>query len=433
MVGLALPVVLAEVGWNTMGLVDTLLVGPLGPAAIGAVGFGSVVFLAVGILGMGLLLGLDTVVAQAYGAGRLDRCREWLVQGTYLAVFLAVPLTVGLYAVIATLPAWGLNREVLAIAVPYLNVLAPSVIPLVFYAAFRRYLQAINCVRPVTFALLSANVINAVVSWMLIHGTFGLPALGATGTAWGTLLARIYMAAVLLAAILMREEHGARGLWRTSRNVDWSSFSQLLSLGVPASLQSVMEVGVFAAASALIGRLSPASLAAHQIALNLWSFAYMLPLGLNAAGAVRVGHAVGRGDREGIRLAGWTAFAIGAALTAAAAGAFLLAGRFLIGLFSTDPAVMAIGPSLLGIAGLCLVFDGTQSIGTGILRGLGETRIPMVTALICYWAIGLPLGYVACFRWGWGVEGMWAGLSASLVIVAAVLLRVWHVRVARVA
>jgi MATE family multidrug resistance protein len=433
MVRLAVPVIVAEVGWTTMGLVDTLLVGPLGPTAIGAVGFSSIVFLAVGVFGMGLLLGLDTVIARAHGAGRPDRCHRWLVQGAFLSLLIAGPLTLTIYAAVATLPWWGLNQSVLTLAVPYLTVLAPSVVPLLFYATFRRYLQATNCVRPITFALLTANLINAVVGWMLIYGKWGLPSLGATGSAWATMVSRIYMVAVLLAAILLRDRREAAGLRHATRRIDWRAILQLLKLGVPASMAGVLEVGVFAAASALVGRLSEAALAAHQIALNLWGLAYMIPLGLNAVGAVRVGQAVGRRDREGVWRAGWTALALGAGLTTTAAAVFLLGGHFLIEAFSRDPAVLAIGPSLLGIAGLCLVFDGTQSISTGILRGLGETRVPMLTALVSYWAIALPLGYAACFTWGWGVQGMWAGLAAGLVVVGAVLLRTWHHRVTQLA
>jgi MATE family multidrug resistance protein len=431
MAALAVPVILAEVGWVTMGLVDTLLVGPLGPAAIGAVGFGSIVFLSVGVFGMGLLLGLDTVIAQAYGAGRLDRCRHWLEQGVYLSLLIAAPLALLLYGLVATLPAWGIDAEVLPVAVPYMQVLAASVVPLLFYATFRRYLQAVNCVRPVTLALLSANVINAIVGWMLIYGKAGLPALGATGAAWATLVSRVYMAAVLLVAIRLRDRPARANAQRPVVRIHWPSIAHLLRLGVPASLQGVMEVGVFAAASAFISRLAPAALAAHQVALSLWSLAYMMPLGLSSAGAVRVGHAIGRGDRPGVWQAGWTALALGAVLTSFAAATFLLAGRSLIGAFSQDPAVLAIGPSLLGIAGLCVVFDGTQSIGTGILRGLGETRVPAVAALVSFWAIGLPLGYTACFRWGWGAEGMWMGLASGLVLVGAAVLHTWHRRVPR--
>ena len=425
MAALAAPVALAEIGWTTMGLVDTLMVGGLGPVAIGAVGLGSIVFLAIGIFGMGLLLGLDTLVAQAYGAGRLEGCRHWLRQGVYLGIMAAVPLTLVSYGVVATLPYWGLNDDVRAITTPYLEVVSLSLLPLLLYAAFRRYLQAVNQVRPVTFALVTANVVNVLVNWLLIHGHLGFPALGATGAAWATVLSRVYMAAVLgVAILLVHRQH--RGLHaNVSKRVDFSSIRRLLALGVPAGLQIVLEVGVFAAATALAGRLSAASLAAHQIALNIWAVIYMIPLGLNSAGAVRVGQAVGRRDAAGLTQAGWTALLLGAAFTASSALLFLAAGPALMGIFSSDGDVLAIGPSLLAIAGVCLIFDGTQGIATGILRGLGDTRVPMITNLVGHWAIGLPLGFAACFWWGWGVQGLWLGLTTGLTVVGLTLLGVW--------
>ena len=429
MVRLAVPVVLAEIGWTMMGLVDTLMVGPLGPAAIGAVGLGSIVFLAIGIFGMGLLLGLDTLVAQSFGAGRADQCDYWLRQGVYLALLAVVPLSAISFGVTASLPRWGLNPEVLALASPYLRVVTVSLAPLLLYAAFRRYLQAVNLVRPITFALLSANLVNVAVNWVLIYGKFGLPALGPTGAAWATVLSRAYMAAVLCVAV--REARRGRTAHAPGpRLMEWAAIRRLLSLGVPAGLQILLEVGVFAAATALAGRLAPAALAAHQIALNLWSFVFMVPLGLNAAGAVRVGQAVGRRDRDGVRRAGWTALALGAAFTATAAVVFLLAGRPLIGAFSDDATVIAIGPPLLAIAGVCLMFDGTQGISTGILRGLGDTRTPMLANLAGHWLVGLPLGYTACFVWGLGVRGLWLGLAAGLTAVGAALLVAWHRRAA---
>jgi multidrug resistance protein, MATE family len=429
MISLAAPVVLAEIGWTSMGLVDTLMVGPLGPAAIGAVGLGSVVFLSVGIFGMGLLLGLDTLVSQAFGAGRIDRCRYWLLQGVYLACASAIPLTFLSLGVAATLPRWGLNPDVLAMASPYLRVVTLSVLPLLLYAAFRRYLQAMNTVRPITVALVSANLVNVAVNWMLIYGHLGFPALGTTGAAWATVLSRIYMAAVLCLAIAASDRRRRQDLAaETPRRVEWAAIRRLMALGGPAAFQILLEVGVFAAATALAGRLAPAALAAHQIALNLWSFVFMVPLGLNAAGAVRVGQAVGRRDLEGIRRAGWAALALGAAFTTASAAVFLVAARPLVAAFSSDPAVLATGTSLLAIAGLCLIFDGTQGISTGILRGLGETRVPMLTNLAGHWLVGLPLGYTACFVLGWGVRGLWLGLAAGLVIVGIVLLATWFRR-----
>lgn len=425
MMGLAVPVILAEVGWTTMGLVDTLMVGPLGPAAIGAVGLGSILILSIGVFGIGLLLGLDTLVAQSYGAGRIDRCHHWLVQGLYLGVVAAVPLTALAYGIAATLPWWGLAPDVLVLAVPYLDVVALSVPVLMFYTAFRRYLQAMNSVRPITIALLSANVVNVAVNWVLIYGNLGAPRLGATGAAWATVLSRLYMAAILLLAIWLRDSRHQTNLTAVPRRWDTAAIRRLFTLGLPASLQITMEVGVFAVATALAGRLSAAAIAAHQIALNIWSVVFMVPLGLNAAGAVRVGQAVGRENPDQVRQAGWTALALGTAFTASAAVVFLLAGHWLIAAFSRDAAVLAIGPSLLAIAGVCLVFDGTQGIATGILRGLGETRVPMYANLVGHWAIGLPLAYAACFWWGWGVQGLWAGLAVGLVLVGVALLRVW--------
>jgi len=425
MVALAVPVVLAEIGWTAMGLVDTLMVGPLGPAAIGAVGLGSVVAVAIALFGMGVLLGLDTLVSQAFGAGRIDRCHFWLLQGTYLACAAAVPLTLVSLAVVATLPDWGLDAEVLAMAAPYVRTVTVSFLPLLLYAAFRRYLQAMNIVRPITVALVSANLVNAAVNWVLIYGHLGFPALGTTGAAWATVLSRVYMAGMLVVAIAVSSPARRMALAGMSRRVEWPAIRKLIALGGPSGLQIVLEVGVFAAASALAGRLAPAALAAHQIALNLWSFVFMVPLGLNAAGAVRVGQAVGRRDPEGVRRAGWTALALGAVFTTTCAIVFLAAAHPLVAAFSKDADVLATGASLLAIAGLCLIFDGTQGISTGILRGLGETRIPMLTNLAGHWLVGLPLGYTACFVLGWGVRGLWTGLASGLVIVGIVLLATW--------
>ncbi len=430
MLGIAVPIVLAELGWTAMGVIDTLMVGPLGPEAIGGVGLGSILFFSVAIFGMGLLLGLDTLVSQAFGAGRLDQCHHWLYQGVYLSVFIAIPLTAIAYLGIESLSTWNLNPAVVPIARPYLYVVTLSLLPLLFYATFRRYLQAMSCVRPITVALLAANIINAFVNWVLIYGKLGFPALGATGAAWATVCSRIVMAGTLLAAIVLRERRERSGLRHVDRRVDWPALRRLVGLGLPASLQITLEVGVFAMAMALAGRLSAAALAAHQIALNYASTTYMVPLGVANSGAVRVGQAVGRRDAEGARIAGWTAILLGVGFMGCAALAFVVMPRVLIGFFTTDPAVLATGASLLLVAAVFQMFDGLQGVTTGVLRGLGDTRTPMVMNLIGHWLLGLPAGYVACFWWGWGVQGLWIGLSLGLVFVGIALLRTWRQRIA---
>ena len=429
MLALAGPVALAEIGWVSMGIVDTIVVGPLGPAAIGAVGVGSILFQAVAIFGMGLLLGLETLVSQAYGAGRLDECHRWLLQGLALSLAVAPLLTAFTLVGIGLLPAWGLSGEVLRLTVPYLGVIVWSLLPLLFYAAFRRYLQALAIVTPVTIALLSANLINAVGAWALVYGHFGLPALGTTGSGLATLVSRIYLAAFLAVAVLRCDRRHHVSLFGVSWLPSWARLAQLVRLGLPAAMQVTLELAVFAAASALAGRLDAISLAAHQVTLNLASLTFMVPLGVASAGAVRVGHAVGRGDARGARAAGWTALGLGVGFMATAAATFILAPGLLFRAFTSNAAVVALGSRLLLVAGMFQVFDGLQGVATGVLRGLGDTRTPMLSNLVGHWLLGLPLGYTLTFHRGWGVVGLWLGLSAGLISIGLFLLATWRRRI----
>jgi MATE family multidrug resistance protein len=430
MFGLALPVVTAELGWMTMGLVDTLMVGRISAEAIGAVGIATSLFIGVCIFAMGLLLGLDTLVSQAFGAGRLDDCHRWLVHGVVLSLLLSAPMTLVVLGLSASLASWGLHPDVLRLTRPYLDVLAWSIPPLLLYATFRRYLQGMGVVRPVMVALVLANILNALVNWMLIFGHWGAPALGVRGSAWATVVARIAMAGVPLGVILYRE-HGRRpGLFETSFRIELSRMRRLVMLGFPAAGQVTLEVGVFAAATALAGRLPPASLAAHQIAVNIAAFTFMVPLGIASAGAVRVGHAVGRRDAAGAARSGWTALLFGALFMSSAAAAFVLVPRALIGAFTTNQAVLRTGVSLLLVAAVFQLFDGLQGVATGVLRGLGDTRSPMLWNLAGHWFIGLPLGYTLCFVAGLDVIGLWWGLSTGLIICGVALLTVWARRVA---
>jgi MATE family multidrug resistance protein len=425
MLGLAGPVVLAELGWMAMGVVDTLMVGPLGPEAIGAVGVGSSLFMALAVFGMGVLLGLDTLVSHSYGADRIEECHRWLLHGTLMALALAVPVTLACFGVLALLHAWGLDPRVEPLTREYFQAVLWSTAPLLLYAAFRRYLQALTFVRPVMIALVSANAINALANYTLIYGSFGLPALGVRGAAWATVISRIYLALFLLMAIVVAERRSRMGLWETPLGIEWSRCRRLLLLGLPAAVQIVLEVGVFAAATVLAGRLAPASIAAHQIALNMAAVAFMVPFGISSAAAVRVGHAVGRRDPGGTARAGWAALILGVGFMALAAITFVVAGRPLIGAFTSDVGVLTIGVTLLRVAAVFQLFDGLQGVATGVLRGVGDTRTPMAWNFAGHWLFGLPLGYYLTFRLDWGVIGLWVGLSTGLIIVGAVLLVVW--------
>lgn len=433
MLALAGPVVLAEVGWVMMGIVDTIIVGPLGPAAIGSVGIGSILFLALAIFGMGLLLGLDTLVSHAYGAGRLDECHRWLLHGILLSLIGAPVLTAVALVGILLLPSWGFPPEVLSLTVPYLHVITWSLLPLLLYASFRRYLQALGIVAPITFALVTANLINAVAAWALVYGHLGLPAMGTTGSAVATLISRIYLAAVLLAAVVWYDRQHHISLFTITWRPKKRSLVRLLRLGLPAATQVTLELGVFAAASALAGRLDPVSLASHQIALNLASLTFMVPLGVASAGAVRVGHAIGRRDAQAASRSGWVALILGAGFMSTAALIFIAVPRPLIGIFTSNEAVLAMGRQLLLVAAMFQLFDGLQGVSTGVLRGLGDTRTPMLSNLAGHWLLGLPVGYALCFWWGWGVVGLWIGLSLGLVAIGVFLVLTWRHRIRELA
>ena len=425
---LAVPVVFAELGWVTMGMVDTLIVGPLGPEAIGAVGVGTAVCMAVCVFSMGLLLGLDALVSQAFGADNIEECHRWLVHGVVLAVGLSVPVTALLWWIGSGLDSWGLDPQVLSLTRPYLDALSWSILPLLLYAAFRRYLQGMGIVRPVMIALVSANIVNAVLNWLLIYGRAGFPTLGVRGSAWATVFARAAMAGFLLGTILYRERRAPSGVF-SDLSLRLSYFKRLIALGAPAATQLTLEVGVFAAATALAGRLAPAALAAHQIAINYASLSFMVPLGIASAGAVRVGHAVGRRDKDGAARAGWTALLFAVLFMSVAASVFLIVPRQLLEAFTTDSRVLDVGVRLLFVAALFQLFDGVQGVATGILRGLGDTRTAMLWNLFAHWFVGLPLGYWLCFIVPFGVAGLWWGLSTGLVICAAALLVVWSRRI----
>ncbi len=426
MLRLALPVVGAEIGWVSMGLVDTLMVGPLGPAAIGAVGSGSIIYLAIMVVGFGTLYALDTFVSQSFGAGRVDECHRWLFAGVQVAALLAVVLTAFSMGVIALLPRFGLHPDVLALIRPYMLHLLWSTPLLLAYAVFRRYLQAMHVVRPVMYGLLAANLVNAGANWVLVYGHLGFPALGVVGAAYATVLSRLAVAVFLLGVIVHRERERPSGLHDVPFAWDPERVWRIVRLGLPAAGQNLLEVGIFAMASALAGRITPAAVAAHQVVLNIVGFIFMVPFGLGSAAAVRVGHAIGRRDRHGARAAGWTALAIATGTMLASAALFALAPRGLVSLFTRDPEVIQLGVGLLLVAAVFQLFDGVQAVATGALRGLGNTHTPMLVNLVGHWMLGLPAAYFLCFRYGWGVQGLWMGLAFGLITTGTVLLGVWH-------
>jgi MATE family multidrug resistance protein len=424
---LAVPLILAEIGWMSMGIVDTIMVGrlPDSAIAIGATGLGQSLYHSLAIFGGGLLLGLDTLVAQAYGREDLHDARHSLVNGIFLALVLTPLFMFATSFWPGLMQRFGISPELVVPMRPFLRALNWGTLPLLAYFALRRYLQAVNVATPIMFAVVSANLVNALGNWALIYGHLGFHSMGITGSGWSTSLSRVYMVLVLALTLAWVEWKRPGSERRFDIGIDVKRIYDLLRLGVPAATQILLEIGAFSAASALAARLGPVPLSGHEIALNCAALTFMVPLGLSSAAAVRVGQQLGRKDSAGARRAGWSAILLGLAFMSCSGLLFVSVPRMIAHLFTPDPAVIAVGARLLLVAAAFQLFDGLQTVATGSLRGAGKTRAPMIANFIAYWLIGLPAGYLLCFRLGWGATGIWLGLCAGLMLIGSALLFTW--------
>lgn len=422
---LSAPVVVTEVGFVTMGLVDALVVGRMGPEAIGAVGLGNVLVFVISVFGMGLFLGLDTVVTRAFGAGLPDECHRWLVHGLVLAFIAAAPLMLVLKALIELLPVFGIEPVVLALVIPYMEISAWSMPAILLFVAFRRYLLAMNVVWPIAAVVVAGNVLNALLAMAFVHGWGPVPALGTAGSAWATLASRVALMFSIAAVAIFQAHTCTLPVVGIPLSLDAAKVWRLVTLGVPAALQMTLEVGVFALSTALASMLGVASLTAHQVVLQVTTVTFIVTLAFGASSGVLVGQSLGAQDSGRARNIGWSA--LGACITfmGAAALTFAFFGSTIVAAFSADAEVGQVGTRLFVIAAAFQLFDGLQAVATGLLRGLGDTRTPMFTNLAGHWLVGLPLGYVLCFNFGLGIIGLWVGLSVGLVVVGTLLLGTW--------
>ena len=420
MLGLAAPVVVIQVGMMLMGVVDTIMVGHLSAVALAAVALGNLYFFGLGVFGMGTLMVLDPVVAQAVGARDDPAIARGIQRGALVALMLALPATLLLlpaepFMVLARQPA-----DVVPHAAAYAVRLAPGVLPFFLFVVLRQSLQSMHRTAPILISIVVANLVNAALNWALIFGHFGAPALGVIGSAWATTLSRWLLALLLLALTWGRLRQYLLPLrpeiWQ------WAPLGRMLRLGVPIGCQYTLEFGAFAFVALMMGWLGTRAMAGHQVAINLASLTFMVPLGVADAGSILVGHAVGRGDLPGTRGAARAALLGGIGFMSCTAVAFLTLPSPLARLYTTDASVIAVAVGLIPLAGVFQVFDGTQVVAGGILRGLGETKVAMLVNLLGYWFFGLPVSYLLGFVLGLGPRGLWHGLVLGLAAVATILL-----------
>ena len=416
---LAVPVVVVQVGMMLMGVVDTLMVGRLSPEALAAVALGNLYGMGVTLFAQGVLLAIDPLVAQAAGAGDHPAIGRSVQRALVLAAALTLPISVVLLFGGPLLGLLRQPREVVPLAGTYAILLIPGIFPFLAFGVGRQALQAVGRLWPVVLTILVANAVNVGLNWILIFGRLGMPALGVAGSAIATSASR-WLMLLLLCALSWRDLRGYLRPW-LPESLAPAALARMARLGLPIGLQFELEFSAFGGVALLAGSLGTTQVASHQIAINLASLTYMVPLGISAAAAVLVGHAVGRGNVADARRQAVTALVTGAGFMVGTALLFLALPGSLARLYSSDPGVLALSGALIPLAGIFQVFDGTQVTAIGVLRGVGDTRTPFLVTLMGYWAIGMPFGILLGLRLGLGAVGLWWGLVAGLGAVAGIL------------
>jgi MATE family, multidrug efflux pump len=420
MVRLAAPVAAVQVGLMAMGVVDTMMVGHVSKAALAAGALGNLYFMIVAIFGNGVLMALDPIVAQAVGAEDVDGIGRAIRRAGVLALMLTLASAVTLGFAAPVLRVLGQPADVVPDAARYAWLCIPGALPYYLFIVLRQTLQAMHRVAPAVIAVLLGNLLNAALNWVFIYGHLGSPALGVAGSAISTSIGRWVMALVLVAvawrevrpliAARHRSAFAPRAVWRMAR------------LGLPIGGQYLLEYGAFGCTALMMGLIGTTELAAHQIAINIASLTFMVPMGVSTATAVLVGHAIGAGDEERARRAASAGMLSGVGFMAVSAICLVAAPTLFARAYSTDLSVIALAATLIPIAGLFQVFDGIQVVATGILRGIGDTEAPMVINILGFWLVGLPASAWLAFGRQAGARGLWWGLVAGLAVVSTLLL-----------
>lgn len=428
LVRLSWPIALVQVGNMAMGMVDTLFLGRVGVEALAAASIGNAFLYGTLLVGQGLVLGMDPVVAQAHGAGDGKAAGLALQRGLVVSVGVWIGTALLLLATEPLLVLLGQDPVLAADAGRYIDVQIPTLFAFFAYMALRSYLQGREVVRPALLAMLVANVANAVLNWVLVFGHLGAPALGLVGSGLATAISRVVLLGSLAGIVLGARLHeGAWTPWSRAA-LDRRALLGMLALGFPIGMQMGLEVWAFSAATLLAGTLGANAVAAHTVTLNMAAFSFMMPLGVAQGACTRVGNLLGAGAPRDADRAAWVAIALGAFVMACWAIVFVAFREVLPRLYTADAAVVALSASILPIAAAFQIFDGVQVVAAGVLRGMGNTRPAALFNLAGYWAFALPLAAWLVHRSGAGLAGIWWSLCLGLAIVAAALLGFIRVR-----
>ena len=423
---LAFPIVISQIGFVSMGLVDTLIVGPMGPEALSAMSLGNTFFFGILIFGLGTIMALDSWVSQAFGANDLEGCSVGLVQGIWLAVGLWPILVLAMMATPSLLRVCGYEPAMIELMEVYLDPLRWGVLPALLFKTYRCALAAVDVTKPLVVAAVLANLANWGLDVWFIHGGMGLPALGVEGVAWATTACRLVLFAPLFLTVHLGPRF--RHYPRPSLGPDLAVLKSLWKVGLPIGLQYGIEVGCFSGAAVLMGLKGAVPLAAHQVAQNVAALLFMVPMGIGAAAAVRTGQARGAGSAEGVRRAGWAAIYSGLGFAALSATLLALGRHEIVALYRVAPEIFLLSVDFLLIAAVFQLGDAIQAISLGVLRGLGDTRVPFFIVLAGYGLAAAPIGIGGAFYWTDDPRWIWYGIATGLFVVAvALVVRFWAI------
>jgi MATE family multidrug resistance protein len=435
LVGLAVPLILGNVAWSLIAATDLLLLGRLGADAVGAGALTINLYNGFLVFGMGLGTAVSAMIARERGrrAHSVREIRRSVRQSLWTVVLICPPMWALFWHTETILMALGQDPGLSAKGAEIMDGLQWALLPYLCFFVLRNFVGALE--RPIWGVLIMAAAlpINFVLGWCLIFGHLGAPRLGLFGAGLASSLTTLFMGVAMIAVILLDRQFRRYHLFGRFWIPDWPRFRQVWQLGLPIAITLALEVTVFNAATFLMGVLGRAPLAAHAIAIQIAALCFMVPMGIGQAATVRVGLRFGQGDRLGAGRAGWIALALGVVFAGATALVLFLAPRPLIAIFIdlksiANAEVVALAVSYLSVAALFQLVDCTQVIGAGVLRGLHDTRVPMLFAATGYWIIGIGVGTFLAFRTPLAGLGIWIGLAVGLTVVACLMVWRWKMR-----
>lgn len=418
---LAAPIVAGQLAAVGMSFVDTVMAGNLNATTLAAVAIGSAAWIGPLILIIGVLTSVTATVAQDYGAGRHERIGMTVRQAFWLSQMIAIVMFF-VTRHLDLLMAWlDIEPEIVALAGGYLRALSWGIPPLCLFFVLRFFSEGLGITRPTMHFGILGLACNVVGNWVFMYGKFGFPAMGAIGCGVATALVFWAQCIGFVLYVSLGRRYRDAGVFRQFEWPDMKVLGELLRLGGPIGITLFIEASLFMAVSLLMGSLGPNIVAGHQVALNFASITFMVPLGIGLAATVRVGHAIGAGDYLSARFFGALALALTLCTQFISAFVMLVFPEWIVAIYTRDPVVTAIAVNLLFLAAIFQISDGVQACCAGALRGLKDTRVPMIITVVAYWGIGLPLSYYLGIRTGVGPAGLWIGFIAGLTVAALLM------------